>query len=325
MKIFLGKTLNIWDKQMYSYIHSRSRCPNLWRIENKRLQLIAEFVSPALKSGDKSYAEYMLDTIRHGILEPYEVDFPNRIFADPDRFSTEANVVKMHAIIKGLDSGSILGPWKLKRDRQGKWLIPEIRIWDEQSSKFQLLRLRFHPTIAVRKKMNPHGRACADLKTSGHNDFIHDHLAHVVLPQPVEIVRFLTGKRSLAVIDYVSAFLSWGTNKSQWGRYAFSFKEFMFIYTSLVFGLKTGSRRFCEISQALLEAFRFHFPDVFTGKHGCKVYVDDNLFASEQADGAAVMTRVSTKIFDKFGIKYTIEVTPGPKGRFIGWFHDLQG
>ena len=115
--------------------------------------------------------------------------------------------------------------------------------------------------------MNPHGRACADLKTSGHNDFIYDNLVHVVLPQPIEIVRFLTDKRSFTVIDYISVFLSWGTNKSQWRKYAFSFMDFMFIYTCLVFGLKTGSKRFCEISQALLDGLRFHFPDIFIGKH----------------------------------------------------------
>ena len=325
MRFFLGKTLDIWDKQMYAYIHSRSGCPNLWRKENKRLQMIADFVAPALEMGDSSHARYILDTIRYGILEPYDVDFPNRVFNDPDSSSTEASVVKMHAIIKGLNSGTILGPWKLKRDRRGRRIIPNIRIWDAKSSSFQQLKLRFHPTIAVKKKLNPHGRACADLKTSGHNNFIHDHLAHVVLPQPIEIVHFLTGKRSLAVIDYVSAFLSWGTNKSQWGRYAFSYKDFMFIYTCLVFGLKTGSKRFCEISQALLDGFRFHFPEKFTGKHECKVYVDDNLFASERADGAAAMTKIATEVFDKLGIKYTLEVAPGPKGRFIGWFNDLQG
>ena len=113
---------------MYAYIHSRSWCPNLWRIENKRLQMIAEFVAPAVRAGDESYAHYILDTIRNGISEPYEVDFPDQIFSDPDSFSTEASVVKIHAIIKGLNSGTILEPWKLKRDRRGKRIVPKIQI-----------------------------------------------------------------------------------------------------------------------------------------------------------------------------------------------------
>ena len=230
MRVFMGPMLDIWRIQMENTLERWEANPNSWRVETKKVEPLSEVVFEALtaraeSAEDRAHAERMRLQIRYGFKEPYEVDFPKDLRQDPDRNSKEGNVVKLHAIIEMLNSGTVMGPWRLKQDGGGKLVAPRFKKWEGPEKGFEDMKLRFHPTIAVKKKLNPHGRPCADLKSSGHNAFIDNALAHVVLPQPIDVIRMLTGKSTCVTIDHVAAFSNWAMHESQWNRFAFTYKQ----------------------------------------------------------------------------------------------------
>ena len=147
-------------------------------------------------------------------------------------------------ILLNFEDGFLLGPFPALT-RFVKWFDPQL-------NKFVIQQLRFANIFTVPKtKMKQRvGRAVFDLKILGYNLGIPDEDAFVKLPRFADVVALLRGKAYACVINLKNAYRQWATTRASYADFAYFKGSFVWIDTSLVFGIRNG----CSVYQTMSTA-----------------------------------------------------------------------
>ena len=202
------------------------------RIETKNLPAILSFIKPVVSID-------VLDIFKSGINNDYRGGsqfFPPKMFSQ----CVTAESFICHSVLQNFENGFLLGPFSAST---------RFISWQDQGTKelhIECLRFVNIFTVPKTKKEKLHGRAVYDLKITGYNLNVPDVDAYVELPKFLFVISTLRDKKYAAVLDLSNVFRQWQVTMNSYADFAYYFGGYVWIDTSLVFGIKSGVRD-CQI------------------------------------------------------------------------------
>ena len=225
------------------------------------------------------------------------------------------------SVIKDYEQGFLLGPFP-PYTQFIRWLNPATGFFEVQPLRFVNVF-----TVPKTKRKQRVGRAVFDCKISGYNLGIPDEDAYVRLPRFFEVIALLRGKAFACVIDLKNAYRQWATTRASYCDFAYFIGGWVWIDTSLVFGVRSGVRTFQIISTALLNAIAKGNYSLFiiNGNTWIIVYIDDLIMAALDFVHCRRQIRAVCDTLDKFNIPHDgVDSVPLERFVYLGIEYDLK-
>ena len=266
---------------------------NFQRIETKDLDSLISYISPYV-------SDKIIQIFQSGLKNDYR---GGTQFEPPTSKKTNSILERAfisQSLLKNYESGFILGPFP-SNTRFLTWIDPS-------SGKLKTNRLRFVNIFCVpkAKKNKKVGRAVFDLKITGYNAVISDEDAAVKLPQFLDIIDLLRHRNWACVLDLSNAFRQWQITINSYCDFAYFIGGYIWVDTSLVFGIRTGVENCQSITVALQAGFKGRRPDLFfiDNRVCLKVYIDDQILTHNTHNGNLEQLVYVTKMLDTFNIPH---------------------
>ena len=156
------------------------------------------------------------------------------------------------------------------------------------------------------KKEKKVGRAVFDLKITNYNSVISDNHASVKLPQFFDIIELLRNRSWASVLDLFNVFRQWQVTMNSYCDFVYYVGGFIWVDTSLVFGIRTGVANCQSITKALQKSFLGHRPDLFyvNNRLCLKVYIDDQILVHDSKTGNLQQLNYVCDMLDRFRIPH---------------------
>ena len=171
------------------------------------------------------------------------------------------------------------------------------------------------------------GRAVFDCKISGYNLGISDEDAYVRLPRFFEVIVLFRGKAFACVIDLKNVYRQWTTTRASYYDFAYFNGGWVWIDTSLVFGVKSGVRTYQIISTVLLTAIAKsnHSLFIINGNTWIIVYIDDLIMTALDFKHCGCQIKAVCNTLDRFNIPHDgFSATPLERFVYLGIEYHLR-